>query len=86
MESYRTERIYTRSLTDAGILHWKNWFNCTSILLFDLFTVYSVNKGDWDFGTGSRKPPLKSHYFKNNVRELRGPEIWLFSLAAINTS
>lgn len=60
----------------------KKQFNCTSILLFDLFTVYSVNEeDDWDFGTDS----VKSCYFKNNVCELRSPEIWLFYSAAINT-
>lgn len=59
MELYRTARIYPDLLTKGGILHWKNQCNCSSILLFDLSVVYSVNKEDWDLGAASQKPLLK---------------------------
>lgn len=37
----------------------KNQCNCSSILLFDLSVVYSVNKEDWGLGAASQKPLLK---------------------------
>lgn len=65
IELYRTARIYPDLLTKEGILHWKNRCNWSSILLFDLLVVYSVNKEDWDLGAASQKPLLKrkSGYF-----------------------